>query len=75
MVQYIHGGGRKMGVRPYTEGRAEANARYDAKTYKQIAIKFRIDDDQDLLASLAAAQKRGLSNREWVRELFEGQKK
>lgn len=75
MVQYSHGGGRKMAVRQRTEARAAAAARYDAKTYKQIAIKFRIDDDGDLLKSLEAAQKRGLSNREWVRELFEGQKK
>lgn len=63
-----------MGKRPYNEARAEANARYDEKTYKQINIRFRKEDDAEIISSIEEAQARGLNLREWVKELFENQK-
>ena len=63
-----------MAKREYTAARAEANARYDAKTYKKINIALRLTDDHDIIESLEEAKKKGLNNREWLREIFEGQK-
>lgn len=60
-----------MGVRPYTESRAEANKRYDDKTYKRLSFKLRIDDDADLIEAWRKAHEHGLSNREWLRALIE----
>ena len=60
-----------MGVRPYTDKRAEANKRYDDKTYKRVTFKLRIDDDADLIEAWKTAQDKGLSNREWLRLLIE----
>lgn len=36
-----------------------------------VNIAFRKDDDSDILESLAEAKAEGLSNREWLRKLFE----
>ena len=63
-----------MGKRPYNEARAEANARYHEKTYRQIAVKLRKEDDADILKSIDEAKAKGISLREWVKELFENQK-
>ena len=63
-----------MAKREYTAARAEANARYDAKTYKKINIALRLTDDHDIIESLEEAKQKGLNNREWLREIFEGQK-
>ena len=60
--------------REYTPARQEANARYDAKTYKKINIALRREDDADILESLERAKRDKLSNREWLRKIFEGQK-
>ncbi len=60
-----------MGKRPYNEARAEANARYDEKTYKKISIAFRKDDDADIIRSIEEAKAKGISLREWVRELYD----
>lgn len=49
----------------------EAVARYHAKTYKNIAIKLRYDEDADIIEALAEAQKKGISYREWLRDLFD----
>lgn len=54
-----------------TEARRAANARYDAKTYHLVGIKLRKEDDQDIIESLLAAQRKGLKSREWLRSLFE----
>lgn len=75
MVQYIHGGGRNMAVRPMTEARAAAIARYDEKTYKDVNIKLRLEEDADILGDIQEAKKAGLTLREWLRGLYEGQKK
>ncbi len=60
--------------REYTPARQEANARYDAKTYKKINIALRREDDADILENLERAKRDKLSNREWLRKIFEGQK-
>lgn len=61
-----------IGKREYTAARQEANAKYDAKTYKQVNFRLRLEDDADILESLDEAKKKNISNREWLRELFEG---
>lgn len=61
-----------MGKREYTPARAEANAKYDAKTYQQVNIRLRIKEDADIIASLEEAKQKDISNREWLREIFEG---
>ena len=61
-----------IGNRKYTQARQEANARYDAKTYKLIGFSLRIVEDADIIASIEEAKNKGLSNREWLREIFEG---
>ncbi len=61
-----------MAKREYTPARAEANARYDEKTYKQINFRLRKDEDADIIESIEEAKQNGLTGREWLRELFEG---
>ena len=61
-----------MGKREYTPARAKANAKYDAKTYKKVNIALRINEDADIIKSLEEAKKKGINNREWLREIFEG---
>ena len=61
-------------TREYTQSRAEANARYDAKTYKVMTFKLRVEDDADIIAAIQEAQADGINKREWLRELFENQK-
>ena len=56
-------------------GTREAIARYDAKTYKKINIALRYEDDADIIESWQKAQEKGIKNREWLRELFDNQKK
>ena len=60
-----------MGIRPYNEARAAANAKYDAKTYKLIGVKLRLEDDADIIQSWEDAKQKGISSREWLRDLFE----
>ena len=62
---------KSMGKRPYNEARAEANARYDEKTYQLVGIKLRKEDDADILRSIEEAKAKGISLREWVRELYD----
>lgn len=58
----------------YTQAKHEANARYDAKTYKKIGIALRLDEDADIIKSWSEAREKGINSREWLRELFENQK-
>ena len=58
----------------HSPAQREAVARYDAKTYKKINIAFRKDDDADIIESIEEARNKGMSLREWARELFENQK-
>lgn len=57
-----------------TPARSRANAKYDAKTYKKILLKLRIDDDADIIEAIQEAKANGINHREWLRELFENQK-
>ena len=59
----------------YTRARAEANAKYNLKTYQQEMFKLRTDEDAEIVASIEAVKSRGISKREWLRELFYGQTK
>ena len=58
-------------AREYTEARQEANARYDAKTYKAFTFKLRREDDADIIKSIEDAAGSGINKREWLRELFD----
>lgn len=55
----------------YTDARRAANARYDEKTYKKILFSLRKEEDADIIESLQQAKRKGVSNREWLRELFD----
>lgn len=48
----------------------EVRNRYDAKTYKSINFRLRIEDDAEILKSIEEAQAQGLKNREWLRQIF-----
>lgn len=61
-------------TREYSQARQEANARYDAKTYKTFAFKLRLEEDADIIESIQEAQEHGINKREWIRGLFENQK-
>lgn len=56
----------------YTESKAEANARYDAKTYTKVMIALRVEEDADIIEAWLEAKEHGYTGREWVRQLFEG---
>lgn len=56
----------------YTKAKAEAIARYDAKTYKKIMIALRLEDDADIIASIEEAKEHGYTLRQWLRQLYEG---
>lgn len=58
----------------HSPAQREAVARYQAKTYKKINISLRVDEDAGIIESLDAAQAKGISYREWIRELLENQK-
>lgn len=57
-----------------SESRRKANDAYDAKTYVQVNIRLRIDDDSDIVNSIKEARERGVFLREWLREVFDNQK-
>lgn len=54
----------------YTQAKQEANARYDAKTYKKIMIALRYEDDYEIIKSFEQAKEEGYTSREWLRDLF-----
>ena len=54
-----------------TKAKLAANRRYDNKTYRKVLFALRVEEDADILRDLDRAQKKGLSRREWLRELFE----
>ena len=54
-----------------TPAQSEANAKYDAKTYKKMLFRLRLEDDADIIQSIQEAQDQGLNKREWLRELFD----
>ena len=61
-----------MATHPYSkEAHARANARYLDKTYRQIPIRFKKEDDKDILDALEKAKVDGISYRQWVRQLYD----
>lgn len=54
----------------YTYARAEANSKYNSKTYTQELFKLRTEDDAEIVASINAAKEKGVSKREWLRNLY-----
>ena len=58
--------------RTYTQAKHDANKRYDSKTYKYIGFNLRLVEDADIIKSISEGKEKGLSNREWLREIFEG---
>lgn len=59
---------KKNGTRYQSE--IEATRRYDEKTYHTIAIRFRIEEDADIIADFEKAQEKGIKSREWIRAMF-----
>lgn len=60
--------------REYTEARQKANKTYDEKTYKNYLFRLRLDDDKEIIQSIEKAKKENIKLREWLKEIFEGQK-
>lgn len=56
----------------YTEAHARGNAEYEARTFKKILFRFRLDSDQDMIDSIEEAKEHGISKNAWLRELFDG---
>ena len=50
----------------------EVKARYNAKTYKQYAIKLRKDSDQDIIEKIEAERAQGLGTSEAIKKLIRG---
>ena len=57
------------------EAQRRADARYKDKTYKQLAIRFRKDDDADMLEVLQNGHDDGVSFRKMLREWYEAWRK
>lgn len=56
----------------WTRARAEAQDRYNATHFKKMAIALRLVEDADIIEDWKLGQKNGLTNREWLRSLYEG---
>jgi len=56
----------------YTFARAEANGRYNTRTYTQELFKLRTEEDAEIVASINEAKEKGISKREWLRNLYYG---
>lgn len=61
----------KMRSEKVTEAQRAAADKYDAKTYKRITFALRVQDDEDIIRDIEAAQAEGISLRAWLRELFD----
>lgn len=56
--------------KPKKRGDSEAKKRYDSKTYELIAVRFRKEDDADILDLLEDQKSQGYSLREAFRNLI-----
>lgn len=54
----------------YNEKKRVTNERYDAKTYKRVALKLRIVDDAEIIEDMEKAREFGLSYRQWLHDLW-----
>ena len=55
----------------YTEAQARATAAYEAKTFKRVLFKFRLDEDADIIASYNEALEHGIKKNDWFRSFFD----
>ena len=60
-----------MAYKGLTPAQHEANNRYVSKTYKKYTFLLRLDDDKEIIDSIAEAKEYGLNKTEWLRELYE----
>jgi hypothetical protein len=61
--------------RTHTQAHADANKRYDDKTYKKYNIAFRIEEDADIIAALDQAHKKRQPGRELIHEWYDAANK
>ena len=54
----------------YYESRQRSMEKYRAKTYKQVNIALRFDEDEDIIESIDYAREHGIPLREWVSDIF-----
>lgn len=54
-----------------SDTKIKANAKYENKTYKTYKMRFRIEEDNDIIESIETAKANGLSYREWLRTIFD----
>lgn len=59
-----------MGAK-YTEAQARAFDAYEARTFKKILFRFRLDQDADIIEDYNAALASGMKKNEWFREIYE----
>lgn len=52
------------------KSKREAIDRYDAKTYRKVNIRLRVEDDAEIIKDMDDALGRGISRREWLKEIF-----
>ena len=53
------------------KSKREATDRYDAKTYRKVLFRLRIEDDAELIKDMDEAFERGINRREWLKGVFE----
>ena len=53
------------------KSKREAIDRYDAKTYRKVLIRLRIEDDAEIIKDMDDAFNRGINRREWLKNVFE----
>lgn len=63
-----------MGKRPYDDARAKANKKYDSKTYKQMTVRLRLDEDAELIEAMRKNTENGGTFREWLWDLYNNKK-
>ena len=56
----------------YTEAQARASEAYEARTFKKILFKFRLDEDADILRDYEDALENGIKKTEWFRGFYDG---
>lgn len=52
------------------EAHRRSVAKYNAKTYKQIPVRFNIEKDKEILAAMETAKRNGVSYRQFILNLF-----
>lgn len=53
-----------------SEANRRANDKYDNKTYARLTIKFRLEDDADIIKALADAKEDGVQYRKIISEWY-----